>query len=129
MRPAPKVCRSAVSGFGMIEMMVALVLSLLVVAAALAVSQANQTIFRVNQGLSRIQEGARAAFELMSSDLRAAGGTACSSVARPSPGQTESARESALLGRPLRGTAVEFTVVSSDDTAFRGKRPPSTNLA
>jgi type IV pilus assembly protein PilW len=65
------------SGFGLIELMISMVLGLLVLGAAIAVFQSNQRTFSANEGQNRIQEGARAAYEMMSRDIRAAGGTAC----------------------------------------------------
>ena len=63
---------SRFAGFGLIELMIAMVLGLLVLGAAIAVFQSNQRTFDANEGTNRIQEGARVAFEMMASDLRAA---------------------------------------------------------
>ena len=68
-------------GFGLIELMISMVLGLLVLGAAIAVFQSNQRTFDANEGTNRIQEGARVAYELMSKDIRAAGGAACSNLA------------------------------------------------
>lgn len=65
--------RSDAAGFSLIELMVALVLGLLVAGAALAILQSNQATYRSNEGLNRVQENARIAFELMSRDIRSAG--------------------------------------------------------
>lgn len=64
-------------GFSLIELMIALVLGLLVSAAALNVFISNRETFRVVENLSRIQESARVAFELMTRDLRETGGVPC----------------------------------------------------
>lgn len=105
-------------GFGLIEMMVALALGLLVVGAAFAIFQSNQRTFTSNQGLNRIQEGARVAFEMMASDLRAAGGSACSNLARPDVEHSNTTDETNFLTSPVSGTASEFTTVSGDDSSF-----------
>lgn len=105
-------------GFGLVEMMVALVLGLLVVGAAFAIFQSNQRSFSSNQGLNRIQEGARVAFEMMGNDLRGAGGSACSNVARPDVEHSYSTKETALLSTPVSGSGSEFTVTSADDDAY-----------
>ena len=110
--------RRVQSGFGLVEMMVALVLGLLVVGAAFAIFQSNQRTFSSNQGLNRIQEGARAAFEMMGNDLRAAGGSACSNVARPDVEHSNNTRETAFLSTPVSGSGSEFTVTSADDDAY-----------
>jgi type IV pilus assembly protein PilW len=66
-------------GFSLIELMIALVVGLLVVAAAGTIFVTNSQTFRATQSLSRVQENARAAFELMARDLREAGGNPCNS--------------------------------------------------
>ena len=106
------------TGIGLVEMMVALALGLLVVGAAFAIFLSNQRTFQSNQGVNRIQEGARVAFEMMGNDLRAAGGSACSSVARPDVEHSYNARETAFLSTPVSGSGSEFTVTSADDEAY-----------
>jgi type IV pilus assembly protein PilW len=115
--------QSAQGGFGLIELMIAMVLGLLVIGAAFAVFQSNQRSFQANEGLNRIQENARVAYELISRDIRAAGGTACSNLARPDAEHTLNADETQLLTSPLgdNGAAAgtELVAVSGDDTAYR----------
>lgn len=64
-------------GLSLVELMVALVLGLLVVAGAIGVFLSNSQTFRATDNLSRMQESARAAFELMARDVREAGGSPC----------------------------------------------------
>jgi type IV pilus assembly protein PilW len=106
------------SGFGLIELMISMVLGLLVLGAAIAVFQSNQRTFSANEGQNRIQEGARAAYEMMSRDIRAAGGTACSNLARPDEEHVYTADETGLMTTPVTGTANEFTVLSGDDASY-----------
>ncbi len=110
-------------GFGLIELMIAMVLGLLVMGAAFAVFQSNQRSFQANEGLNRIQESARVAYELISRDSRAAGGTACSNLARPDAEHTLNADETQLLTAPVsdNGAAAgtELVAASGDDTAYR----------
>lgn len=113
------------SGFGLIELMIALVLGLLVLGAAIAVFQSNQSTYRANEGLSRIQEGARVAFELMSRDLRAAGGSACSNQ---SVMETNDANSILFRDNPVTGSATEMTVTSGDDTAYRVVNSTATSV-
>lgn len=106
-------------GFGLIELMVALTLGLLVLGAAIAIFQSNLRTFKTNEGVNRIQEGARVAYELMARDVRAVGGTACSNLAMPDLEHTNNAQENALLAGAITGNGSEFTVTSGDDTAYR----------
>lgn len=119
------------AGFGLIELMIAMTLGLLVLGAAVAVFQSNQRTFSANEGQNRIQEGARAAFEMMSRDIRAAGGTACSNLAT----QDEERRnantvpeEHDLLVNPITGSATEFTVLSGDDVSYQVTAATTTTV-
>ena len=116
------------AGFGLIELMISMVLGLLVLGAAIAVFQSNQRSFNANEGQNRIQEGARAAFEMMSRDIRAAGGTSCSKLARPDEERTYAAEETALLVNPITGDANQFTVVSGDDSGYQIESATTTTV-
>ncbi len=122
--------RKGAAGFSLVELMVALILGLLVVGAAFAIFHSNQTTYRSNVGLNRIQENARIVFELMSRDIRAAGGSACSNMARPDTEHTNTAQENAFLNTPVSSpaSATEFTVVSGDDTAYRITNSTTTSI-
>lgn len=62
----------------MVELMVALVLSLLLTAGVLQVYLGSKTTYRVTEGLSRLQENTRAAAEILARDIRMAGYIPCS---------------------------------------------------
>lgn len=64
-------------GFTLVELMVALALGLFLTGVAVNVVVLNQQAFRTTENLSRMQENARSAFELMARDIRAAGGNPC----------------------------------------------------
>lgn len=64
-------------GFTLVELMIALVLGLLVIMAASAIFLSNRQVFSTTTALNRIQENARAAFEIMARDIREAGGDPC----------------------------------------------------
>lgn len=70
------------AGVSLIELMIALVLGLVVVGGASAVFLSNKRTYGTSETLNRIQENERASFEIMSRDLREAGGNPCSSRAR-----------------------------------------------
>jgi len=65
-------------GLSLIELMIAMLLGLLVVGSATGAFLSNQRTYRATESLSRVQENARAAFELMAREVREAGGNACS---------------------------------------------------
>ncbi len=73
-RPAQ---RDAVGGLTLVELMIALMLGLLVVGSASAIFISNRQTYRATEGLGRVQENGRMAFELLSRDLREAGSTPC----------------------------------------------------
>ncbi len=110
--------RRPAAGFGLIELMVAMTLGLLVVGAAFGIFMSNQRTFQANSGINRIQEGARVAFEMISNDLRAAGGSSCSNLAAPGAEHANTTYENAFLTTPVSGNSSEFTVVSGDDAAY-----------
>lgn len=65
-------------GVSLIELMIALILGLLVSAAAIGMFLSNSRTQTATQNLSRIQENARIAFELMARDIREGSGNPCS---------------------------------------------------
>jgi type IV pilus assembly protein PilW len=65
------------SGFTLIELMVAMVLGLIVIAGVTSVFLAGQQSFRTNSALADVQDSSRVAFELMARDMRQAGLTGC----------------------------------------------------
>ncbi|GAA5077400.1 PilW family protein [Lysobacter panacisoli] len=68
-------------GFSLIELMISLLLGMLVVAAAGGLFLSNQRIYASTETLNRIQENSRVSFEIMSRDLREAGGIPCGNSA------------------------------------------------
>jgi len=71
-------------GLTLIELMVAMVLGLIVIAGVVSVLVSNKNGYRTNEGLSQVQETARTAFELIARDVRQAGGTGCDNARRMS---------------------------------------------
>lgn len=66
-------------GFSLVEMMVALALGLFIVGGAVAIFLGTRQASRTTDNMSRLQESARFAFELMSREFREAGNTPCGS--------------------------------------------------
>src|SRR5690606_13445631 len=69
--------RRRIAGFSLVELMVALLISLVLSAAALGILLSNRRVHGATEGLGRLQENARTAFELMARDIREAGGNPC----------------------------------------------------
>lgn len=67
-------------GFSLVELMIALLLGLIVVGGVISLFVNNQQAARTNEGLGRLQENARVAFELMAREVRQAGGNPCGAV-------------------------------------------------
>lgn len=112
------------TGFGLIELMVAMVLGLLVLGAAVAVFQSNLRTFNANDGQNRVQENARVAYELLSKDVRSTGSSACSVEASVLGADSMSTAFKA----PLAGNAAELTTVSADDISYRVKTASKSSV-
>lgn len=87
------------AGLSLIELMVAVVLGLLVVLAAIGLFTSNRAVYDSTEALSRIQENARAGFELMARDIRIADGTACRTPVDPNTAAAAAAAEKMPLIR------------------------------
>lgn len=74
--------KSRSSGFTLVELMVAMLLGLIVIAGVVSVFLSNQQVYRSNKALGDVQDSARIAFELMARDIRAAGLTGCDKSGR-----------------------------------------------
>lgn len=64
-------------GVSLIELMIAMLLGLVVVAAAGGLFLTNKRVYASTETLNRIQENTRVSFEIMSRDIREAGGRPC----------------------------------------------------
>lgn len=74
--------RANARGFSLVELMIAMVLGLVVMAGVASVFLSNQRVYHTNKALSDVQDSARVAFELLARDIRHAGLTACSNTGR-----------------------------------------------
>lgn len=64
-------------GFSLVELLIALALGLIVVAAVGDIFVSNRATFRTQEALSKVQQNARIGIELLASDIREAGGNPC----------------------------------------------------
>lgn len=67
-------------GFSLVELMVALALGLVLIFGAIQVFTASKQTYRVNEAMSRLQENARFAMDILTRDIRQAGFMGCSSL-------------------------------------------------
>ncbi|HEX5353709.1 MAG TPA: prepilin-type N-terminal cleavage/methylation domain-containing protein [Rhodanobacteraceae bacterium] len=65
------------AGFTLVELMIAMLLGLIVIAGVTSVFLAGQKSYRTNNALANVQDSSRVAFELMARDIREAGFTGC----------------------------------------------------
>jgi type IV pilus assembly protein PilW len=65
-------------GISIVEIMVAMTLSLILMGGVIQVFSSSKTTYRVNEAMSRLQEDGRFGMELMSRDVRMAGYSGCS---------------------------------------------------
>lgn len=61
----------------LVEVMVAMTIGLILLGGVVTVMSSNQNIYRVNEAVTRMQENARYAFQLLSRDIRMAGYRGC----------------------------------------------------
>lgn len=133
----------AQSGFGLVELMIAMTLGLVLLGSVGYVFLASRAAFRVTDNLSRLQENARYALDVMGRDIRMAGYVGCGNIASmtvkivanpPVPPMTA---ENALIGydngagwtNPSGVTRVAGTDVLSIMGAFGGDVNLAGNLA
>lgn len=68
---------SLMTGLGLIEIMISMVLGIFLVGGVITLFTSNQQSFKVNENLAQIQEGARFAYEQMNREVRDAGTNPC----------------------------------------------------
>lgn len=74
--------RAAQAGFTLVELMIAMLLGLVVIAGVTSVFLANQQAYRTSHAIGQVQDGARTSFELMARDIRDAGLSGCGNGGR-----------------------------------------------
>lgn len=96
--------RSAQAGITLIELMIALGLGLLIVAALGYLFVGNRQAFRVQDNLARMQENGRYAMEVLGQDLRMAGYIGCASLGEVTVAATASDATAPTPANILVGT-------------------------
>ncbi|MCP3675342.1 MAG: pilus assembly protein PilW, partial [Gammaproteobacteria bacterium] len=69
--------RNLYSGMTLVEIMIALVLSLVLIGGIITVFIANKATFRSQEGLAQLQENGRMALSILTNDIRNAGYGGC----------------------------------------------------
>jgi len=69
--------RRRTAGFTLVELMIAMILGLLLIAGVGSVFIANKDAYRTNEALSQAQESARTSFEFLAREIREAGANPC----------------------------------------------------
>ncbi|MEJ1964617.1 MAG: prepilin-type N-terminal cleavage/methylation domain-containing protein [Gammaproteobacteria bacterium] len=116
--------RARLRGFTLVEMMIAMTLSLLVLAAIGWVYMGTMRTYRSHDSLSRMQEGARYAFEVIGKDLRMIGALSCSNANNANALSDTTAWYKNLFGEPLGGkdqdgASASYTQFSDSLSAVR----------
>lgn len=91
-------------GFSLLELLIALTISLLITAAVGYVYISSLQAYRTQGALSRLQEGARYAFEFLGKDVRMTGASGCAFSTSANALNTPTDWYKDLFGRPLQGT-------------------------
>lgn len=79
------VTKQKYAGFSLIELMIALTVSLFLIGGVSTIFISNKQTYRLQDQLGRLQENARYAMHVLTRDLRAAGYTGCASLGEITP--------------------------------------------
>jgi len=126
--------RQSQAGFSIVELMVAVTLSLILIGGVLSLVYSSKVTYLENERVSSTQEGGRAAFEMILRDLRGSGFPGCS---QPVPGLVTSNNiltdpTSFLWGLDIpvqgyEGSSGTFSPVLDPLLSGAGKPPSSNN--
>ena len=113
--------RHAQAGVSLVELMIAITLGLVAVGAAMSIFLANRKSFALVEGLARVQENARFAVDMLSRDIREAGGVVCggalTSVNIVSGTNTWAVWDRGLVGNVLGSGTGQLAAPSGTTTA------------
>lgn len=127
-------------GLSLVELMVAMAISLILLAGVLQIFLGSKQSYRVNENMSRIQESGRFAMELMARDIRMAGYQGCPSmetvipniIADPPPTEgfgidtVVGGRNDVAAGTTLGGLTID---TGTDTISVQFASPESVNLS
>jgi type IV pilus assembly protein PilW len=106
--------RARMRGLSLIELMIATTISLIVLAAVGWIYQGTMQTYRSHDAISRLQEGARYAFEVMGRDVRMAGATGCSRLSEANVFNDKAEWYGNLFERPLESVNFSAGAAAGD---------------
>lgn len=111
--------RSRMDGLSLIELMVALVISMFILIGLVQVFSTNRASYQVDEGLARQQENARFALEFIAREVRAAGNMGCLS-APDMPPDWKRGRDGLWDGRKVKNFLVGADSVFDISASIQG---------
>ncbi len=136
MPPSSPPSQSRQDGFTVVEIMVAMVISLILLAGVIQLFVGSKVTYRAQEGLARMQENGRFAVDYLARDLRVAGYQGCARRGA-GPGQIEpniiasslSIPTNALSGQNNLSSSNAFNAKAGTDTVtVTGAIPPGAKL-
>ena len=104
-----RLTRPGQQGFSLVELMIAITIGLVVVAAVGYLYLGTRQSFRLSDGMSRMQENARMSTELMARDVRMAGYVGC--------GNLQNATVNTIANAPIPAISAANAIVGQDTAA------------
>lgn len=108
-RHIPSARENPQSGFSLVELMVAMTIGFIVVASVGYVYLGSRSAFRTTDNMSRMQESARFALDMLSRDVRMAGFVGCGNLANTSV--------NTIANPPVPAISAATAIVGYDDGA------------
>ena len=125
-------------GLSLVELMVALVISVFLLGGVVQVYTANKSTYRFSEAMSRIQENARFALDTMARDLRMAGFWGCATFDPADPSNIQNNLDPGgagydpqihdFVGQPPVAGTENDGLNGSDSIRIRGSQPGQANI-
>jgi len=116
----PQSFRKKQSGLTLVELMIAVVLGLLLVAGVIQIFVSNKQTYRVTEAHSRLQDNARFTLEVLSKDVRSAGYSGCRAIENMNVTTIANAPIPAVMTANTIVTGNESTTIASWSPALSG---------
>lgn len=133
----PSISKPRQAGMTLVEILVSITISLLLLAGVLQIFISSKTTYRVQEGLSRLQENGRFAIGTLARDIRMAGFQGCTNlealepniIAQNPPANLVFSLSDFLDGVDNAGAGNSFGAVEGTDVlVLRGASPSGINL-